>query len=240
MTGTRHNPNMELVAQGVANLASPLFGGLPATGAIARTATNIRSGGKTPVAGMIHAATLLAVVLFAAPLAAHIPLAVLAAILFVVAYNMGDWGEVRQLLKLTKADIVVWTATFTLTVVADLTVAVEVGMIGRAAVHPARGRDHVGGARHRRWSRRGGAYPAGQGDPGLRGGLPDPRTVPVRHHRQDRADSRRHRSAAAIDHPPAARARDRRLGPAGARTRRPLQESGRTPLLCGRATSRRA
>jgi SulP family sulfate permease len=129
MTGTRHNPNMELVAQGAANLASPLFGGLPATGAIARTATNIRSGARTPVAGMIHALTLLLVVLFGARLASHIPLAVLASILFVVAYNMGDWGEIRQLLKLTKADIVVWTATFTLTVVADLTVAVEVGMI---------------------------------------------------------------------------------------------------------------
>ena len=129
MTGDKHNPNVELMAQGVANVVSPLFGGLPATGAIARTATNIKSGGKTPVAGMIHAVTLLAVLLFAAPLAQHIPLAVLAAILFVVAWNMGEWKEIPQLLKLTWTDISVWLVTFALTVLADLTIAVEVGMI---------------------------------------------------------------------------------------------------------------
>ena len=129
MSGDRHNPNTELIAQGVANIVSPLFGGLPATGAIARTATNIRSGGKTPVAGMIHALTLLAILLFVAPLARFVPLAVLSAILFVVAYNMGDWGEVRQILKLTKTDVSVWTLTFGLTVFADLTVAVQAGMI---------------------------------------------------------------------------------------------------------------
>jgi SulP family sulfate permease len=129
MTGDKHNPNVELIAQGVANIASPLFGGLPATGAIARTATNIKSGGKTPVAGIIHALTLLAVLLFAAPLAQFIPLAVLAAILFIVAYNMGEWKEIPQLLKLTWTDISVWMVTFTLTVLADLTIAVEVGMI---------------------------------------------------------------------------------------------------------------
>jgi sulfate permease, SulP family len=129
MMGTRHNPNMELVAQGVANVCSPLVGGLPATGAIARTATNIRSGGKTPVAGIVHALTLLMILLFAAPLAARVPLSVLAGILFVVAYNMGEWREIPALLKLTKADISVWLTTFALTVLADLTVAVEVGMV---------------------------------------------------------------------------------------------------------------
>jgi SulP family sulfate permease len=129
MSGDKHNPNVELVAQGVANIVSPLFGGLPATGAIARTATNVRSGGKTPVAGIIHALTLLLIILVAAPLASHIPLAVLAAILLVVAYNMGEWAEIPALLKLSKTDISVWFATFALTVLADLTVAVEVGMV---------------------------------------------------------------------------------------------------------------
>ena len=129
MTGDKHNPNMELIAQGIANIASPLFGGLPATGAIARTATNIRSGGKTPVAGMLHALTLLLILIVAAPLAGYIPLSVLAAILLVVAWNMGEWREIPQLLKLTKSDITVWIVTFALTVFADLTVAVEFGMI---------------------------------------------------------------------------------------------------------------
>ncbi|MGZ7072893.1 MAG: SulP family inorganic anion transporter [Candidatus Angelobacter sp.] len=129
MSGDKHNPNVELVGQGVANILSPLFGGLPATGAIARTATNIRSGAKTPVAGMIHALTLLAIVLFAAPLARFIPLSVLAAILLVVAYNMGEWQEIPELLKLSKLEIGTWLVTFLLTVFADLTVAVEAGMI---------------------------------------------------------------------------------------------------------------
>jgi SulP family sulfate permease len=129
MTGDKHNPNVELVAQGVANVVSPMFGGLPATGAIARTATNVRSGARSPVAGMVHALTLVVVLLFAAPLARHVPLAVLAAILFVVAYNMGEWSEIPALLKLTKTDIAVWLVTFGLTVFADLTIAVEVGMI---------------------------------------------------------------------------------------------------------------
>jgi SulP family sulfate permease len=129
MGGDRHNPNVELIAQGIANAMSPLFGGLPATGAIARTATNIRSGARTPVAGMIHALTLLAVLLVAAPLARFVPLAVLAAILLVVSYNMGEWAEIPALLKLTKMDISVWLVTFALTVFADLTIAVEVGMI---------------------------------------------------------------------------------------------------------------
>jgi SulP family sulfate permease len=129
MSGDRHDSNMELVAQGVANLASPFVGGLPATGAIARTATNIRSGARTPVAGVVHAMTLLAILLVAAPLASAIPMAVLAAILMVVSYNMGEWREIPELLRLTKADVAVWIATFALTVFADLTVAVEVGMI---------------------------------------------------------------------------------------------------------------
>ncbi len=128
MAGDRHNSNVELVAQGIANIASPLFGGIPATGAIARTATNIRSGAQTPVSGIVHALTLLGILLAAAPLARFIPLATLAAVLFVVAWNMGEWREIGGVLRLAKADIAVWAVTFTLTVVADLTVAVGVGM----------------------------------------------------------------------------------------------------------------
>jgi SulP family sulfate permease len=126
---TRHNPNVELSAQGIANIVSPLFGGLPATGAIARTATNIRSGAKTPVAGMIHALTLLAILLFASKLVSLVPMAVLAGILIVVSYNMGEWGEIPALLKLSKTEVSVWLVTFALTVFADLTVAVQAGMI---------------------------------------------------------------------------------------------------------------
>jgi len=129
MSGDRHNSNVELVAQGVANVVSPLVGGLPATGAIARTATNIRSGARTPIAGLVHAITLLVILLLAAPLAGAVPLAVLAAILLVVAWNMGDWAEIPELLRLTKTDVAVWLVTFGLTVFADLTIAVEVGMI---------------------------------------------------------------------------------------------------------------
>ncbi len=128
MSGDRHNSNMELVAQGFANIASPLFGGIPATAAIARTATNIRSGALTPLAGIVHALTLLTILLVAAPLARFVPLATLAAVLFVVAYNMGEWREIGIILRLSKADIAVWIATFSLTVLADLTVAVGVGM----------------------------------------------------------------------------------------------------------------
>jgi SulP family sulfate permease len=128
MSGDRHNSNVELVAQGVANLASPLFGGIPATGAIARTATNIRSGAQTPVAGMVHALTLLTILLVASPLARFVPLATLSAVLFVVAYNMGEWREIASILRLSKTDIAVWFTTFALTVFADLTVAVGVGM----------------------------------------------------------------------------------------------------------------
>ena len=129
MSGDKHNPNMELIGQGVANIFSPLFGGLPATGAIARTATNIRSGARTPVAGMVHALTLLAIIMFAAPLARFVPLTVLAATLLVVSYNMGEWREIPELLKLSSLEIGTWLVTFMLTVFADLTVAVEAGMI---------------------------------------------------------------------------------------------------------------
>lgn len=129
MSNDRHNPNVELVAQGVANVFSPMFGGLPATGAIARTATNIRSGAQSPVAGMIHALTLLCILLFAAPLVSYVPMAALAAILMIVSYNMGEWREIPQLLRLTKTDISIWLVTVALTVFADLTVAVEAGMI---------------------------------------------------------------------------------------------------------------
>jgi sulfate permease, SulP family len=129
MSNDRHNPNVELIGQGIANIFSPMFGGLPATGAIARTATNIRSGAQTPVAGMVHAVTLLCILLFAAPLVSYVPMAALAGILLIVAYNMGEWREIPQLLRLTKTDISIWLVTFSLTVFADLTVAVEAGMI---------------------------------------------------------------------------------------------------------------
>jgi SulP family sulfate permease len=135
MSGDKHNSNVELLAQGIANLAVPFVGGIPATGAIARTATNIRSGARTPVSGIVHSLTLLAILLVAAPLARFIPLATLAAILFVVAYNMSEWREVRTILKLSKADIVVWVMTFALTVLADLTVAVEIGMLFAALLY---------------------------------------------------------------------------------------------------------
>ena len=129
MSGRRHNSNVELFAQGIANIVSPMVGGLPATGAIARTATNVRSGGRTPVAGIIHACTLLAVLLFASRLAALVPMAVLGSILLVVAYNMGEWREIPELWKHGWTDRIVWLWTFALTVLADLTVAVEAGMI---------------------------------------------------------------------------------------------------------------
>ncbi len=137
-TGGRHDSNVELIAQGIANIVSPMFGGLPATGAIARTATNIRSGARTPVAGVIHALTLLVVLLVGAPLAGRVPMAVLAAILFIVAANMGEWREIPVLLRQTRADISVWAVTFALTMFADLTVAVEAGMILAALLYVRR------------------------------------------------------------------------------------------------------
>lgn len=129
MTDTRHDPNQELMAQGVANFVTPFFGGMPATGTIARTVTNIKSGASSPVAGMVHALTLLAVLLVAAPLASKIPLATLAAILLFVAWNMGEWREFVHLRKYRMPYRVTLLLVFLLTVVFDLTVAVEVGLI---------------------------------------------------------------------------------------------------------------
>jgi SulP family sulfate permease len=129
MIGTRHKSNMELVAQGVANIVSPIFGGIPATGAIARTATNIRSGGRTPLAGIVHALTLMLILVFAGQWAAKVPLASLAAILVVVAYHMSEWRSFAGLLRAPKSDIFVLIVTFALTVFVDLSVAVQVGVV---------------------------------------------------------------------------------------------------------------
>lgn len=129
MIGGRHRSNMELVAQGVANIASPLFGGIPATGAIARTATNIKNGGRTPVAGMIHALTLLVITLFVGRWAALIPMAALASILVVVAWHMSEWRTFRDILSSPRSDVAVLLVTFLLTVLVDLTVAIQVGMV---------------------------------------------------------------------------------------------------------------
>jgi len=129
ITGDRHNANTELVAQGIANIFTPLFGGIPATGAIARTAANIQAGGTSPVSGIVHSGTLLAIILVAAPLARFVPLAVLSAILVAVALRMGEWREFMRLRKLPKADAAVFIATFLLTIIFDLTIAVEMGML---------------------------------------------------------------------------------------------------------------
>jgi SulP family sulfate permease len=129
MIGGRHRSNMELVAQGIANIASPIFGGIPATGAIARTATNVKNGGRTPVAGIVHSVTLLFIMLFFGHWAGLVPMATLAAILVVVAYNMSEWRTFRAELRSAKSDVAVLLATFSLTVLVDLTVAIEVGMI---------------------------------------------------------------------------------------------------------------
>jgi len=129
MIGGKHRSNMELVAQGVANIVSPLFGGIPATGAIARTATNVKSGGRTPVAGMVHALTLLLITVFFGRWAALIPMATLAAILVVVSYHMSEWRTFRSELRAPRSDLVVLLTTFLLTVLVDLTVAVEVGLV---------------------------------------------------------------------------------------------------------------
>lgn len=129
MTDDRHDPNQELMGQGIANIITPFFGGIPATGTIARTVTNIKSGAASPIAGMVHAATLLAVILIAAPLAGNIPLAALAAILVFVAWNMGNWREFLRLRQMTLSYKATLLATFFLTVIFDLTVAVEVGLV---------------------------------------------------------------------------------------------------------------
>jgi SulP family sulfate permease len=129
MIGGKHRSNMELIAQGAANIVVPLFGGIPATGAIARTATNIKNGGRTPVAGIIHAITLLLIMLFFGGLATLIPMAALAAILIIVSYNMSEWKTFVGILKNPKSDVVVLLTTFGLTVIFDLTVAIEIGMV---------------------------------------------------------------------------------------------------------------
>jgi SulP family sulfate permease len=129
MIGGRHRPNVELVAQGVANMASPLFGGIPATGAIARTATNVKNGGRTPVAGIVHSITVLLITLFFGRWAALIPMATLAGILLVVAYQMSEWRVFRAELTSPRSDVAVLLVTFLLTVLVDLTVAIEVGMV---------------------------------------------------------------------------------------------------------------
>lgn len=129
MIGSKHRSNMELVAQGVANIVTPFFGGIPATGAIARTATNIKNGGRTPVAGIIHAVTLLLIMLFFGSYAKLIPMATLAAVLVIVSYNMSEWHSFKSLLKSPKGDVAVLLTTFFLTVVFDLTIAIEIGMI---------------------------------------------------------------------------------------------------------------
>ncbi len=130
MTGSRHNSNTELIAQGAGNIASALFGGIPATGAIARTAANIKNGGRTPVAGMIHAVVLLLVLVVLMPLAGYIPMPTIAAILFVVAYNMSEWREFVAIIKKSpKSDTLILLVTFVLTVVFDLVVAIIVGII---------------------------------------------------------------------------------------------------------------
>src|SRR6185295_7992334 len=125
----KHNPNSKLVGQGFANIASPLFGGIAATGAIARTATNVKNGGRTPLASFFHAATLLAIMLVAAPYAAYIPMAALGAILMVVAYNMAELKHFKHLLRAPKSDVLILLTCLLLTVFADMVIAVVVGMI---------------------------------------------------------------------------------------------------------------
>ncbi len=129
MIGGKHRSNMELIAQGLANIVTPIFGGIPATGAIARTATNIKNGGRTPVAGIIHAITLLLIMLFFGSYAKLIPMATLASVLIIVAYNMSEWRTFKSLLKSPRSDVAVLLTTFFLTVVFDLTVAIEIGMV---------------------------------------------------------------------------------------------------------------
>lgn len=129
MIGGKHRSNMELVAQGMANIVTPIFGGIPATGAIARTATNIKNGGRTPIAGIIHSVTLLLIMIAFGSYAKLIPMATLAAILMVVAYNMSEWHSFKSLLKSPKSDVAVLLTTFFLTVIFDLTIAIEIGMV---------------------------------------------------------------------------------------------------------------
>lgn len=129
MIGSTHKSNMELVAQGAANIFSSIFGGIPATGAIARTATNVKNGGRTPIAGMVHAITLLLIMLFAGKWATYIPMATLAGILVIVAYNMSEWESFLSVFKGPRSDVIILLTTFFLTVLIDLTVAIEIGMV---------------------------------------------------------------------------------------------------------------
>lgn len=129
VTGDKHNSNTELIAQGAANVIVPLFGGIPVTGAIARTMTNINNGGRTPVAGIIHAIVLLLILLFLGPLTKHIPMACLAGVLIIVSYNMSEWRTFRSLMKNPKSDVSVLLVTFFLTVIFDLTIAIEIGLL---------------------------------------------------------------------------------------------------------------
>jgi SulP family sulfate permease len=129
VTGDRHDSNTELIGQGIANIVAPIFGGIPATGAIARTMTNINNGGKTPVSGIIHAVVLLLILLFLSPLTKHIPMACLAGVLVIVAYNMSEWRTFRSLMKNPKSDVAVLLTTFFLTVLFDLTIAIEMGLL---------------------------------------------------------------------------------------------------------------
>lgn len=129
VTGQRHNSNQELIGQGIANILAPMFGGIPATGAIARTMTNINNGGKTPISGIIHAAVLLLIFLFLMPYAQYIPMSCLAGVLVIVSYNMSGWRTLREMANNPKSDVVVLWLTFALTVVFDLTIAIEVGII---------------------------------------------------------------------------------------------------------------
>lgn len=129
VTGHKHNSNTELIGQGAANIIVPFFGGIPATGAIARTMTNINNGGRTPVAGLIHAVVLLLILLFLGPLTKHIPMACLAGVLVIVAYNMSEWRTFKSLMKNSTSDVAVLLTTFLLTVIFDLTIAIEVGLL---------------------------------------------------------------------------------------------------------------
>ncbi|MBQ8267130.1 MAG: sodium-independent anion transporter, partial [Clostridia bacterium] len=135
MTNSKHNPNAELVAQGLGNMASVAFGGIPATGAIARTAANIKNGGRTAIAGMVHSIVLLLVVLFLMPLAELIPMPAIAAILFIVAYNMSEWRSFVKIIKQKNiTDIIIMVLTFALTVIFDLVVAIIVGLVLHFAI----------------------------------------------------------------------------------------------------------
>ena len=218
VTGDRHDSNTELIAQGAANLLTPLFGGIPATGAIARTMTNINNGGRTPVAGIVHAVVLLLILLLFMPLAQYIPMACLAGVLAVVAYNMSGWRTFAALLRNPRPDVTVLLVTFLLTVVFDLTVAIEAGLLlacvlfmrrvmDRDFGHPQRDRPR---GRTGRRAARGAAQSARRS-----GGLRDQRPLLLRHRHPFRgADGPDGRPAPREDHPHAARALHRLDGAA--------------------------